>query len=149
MRQRVAPEAAAPGIVNAPVISAADTVVFGAIGLDAGKTALRAGATCMQPLAVGVEHILDIVLARSDAVLWAEHVVHVIPSFALDTNQVKIAVEIAVPESRVGYLVEEGETVLGRFYRGEMNCRGRGRPEKVVTLFEIDSREISLQFSDE
>ena len=149
MAYGIAPEAAASGIVNAPVMAAADTVVLGASGLDAGEAALRAGTACVQPLPVGVEHVFDIILACWDTVPGSEYVPDMIPSFALDTDQVKVPVKVAVAQLGVRNFVEEGETVLSRFYRGEMNCRGGRRPIKVVTLFEIDGGEISPQFSDE
>lgn len=96
MSYRVTPESAAAGIVDPPVSTAADAVVLGAIGLNAGKAALWARTACVQPFSIGVEHILDIVFTRLDVVVRPEYVTNVIPCLALDPDQIEITVEVAV-----------------------------------------------------
>lgn len=126
MAHGVAPQSAASGIIDAPIAAAANAVICGTVGLDAGKAALRAGAACVEPFTVGVEHVLDIVLACRNAVPWSEYVADMIPRFALDAYQIKIPVEVTVSELRVRHLMKERELVFRGFYGSEINRRGRG-----------------------
>lgn len=98
MGDGVAPKAAAPGVIDPPVMAAADAVVLGAIGLDTGEAALGAGTARMEPLPVGVEHVLNIILAGIDPVAWPECIANMIPRFAFDSDQVQITVKVAVSQ---------------------------------------------------
>lgn len=102
MYKAIALEAAAPSIINSPVLVTAQTMV-GCVGsLYSCHRAGWTGASGVKPVAIGVDHVLDSVLADHEVITRSEDFPGVVPGQAFDLEQVDISFEPLMVEQGVG-----------------------------------------------
>ena len=95
------------GFVDAPVFAAGDTLILGLSYLYTGRFAMWAGATRMEPVAVGIHVVVDGVAVYDDREFRPELHAGDLPCVALHGDQVDVAVVRFVAERRVAEFMKQ------------------------------------------
>lgn len=111
---------------------------MGVVGLQAVGAARRAGAAPMQPIAVSVQAVLDVVGTYNNSVAAADFC-RLGPSQALHFQKFKITAVAGVSQQAVGQLVQHAEAqIITRMARIISYGVGPGRP--VLSLARLKSK---------
>ncbi len=134
-----------------PAGLAVKTAVGGAGLLKAMDPAGRAGTALVQPIAVGIQAVLDVVVINMRVVAFGQ-ASGGLPGSCLHHEQLKVRFVGGVSKDGVAQLVEQRPTIKTSIVdttEAVGNCPVFGRPRKGLPGFKAELREIQLQLSEQ